>query len=611
MTTRTTTLQIIFIIANDCDVSGTYRVDIMMLITYQLLQMYSTQQLYNVMLNYAPKVACFDDHCVKIKNKCYEPCPTCPDECPKNVTKEVRDECIAEKEIYFYSPMMEYKINCPGGMGEIMSCSETQYLGALLGNMFVGFLADKYGRRRMLIISLLAGIPFLIFSALFDSVVAFYIFRFLVGVSVAGTMAVGWAFCAEMISPKHRFKLRTFTSWTNGRLLMIAVAHAAGTWRLASYWQAIAALLPLAAVFILPEPPVWLRRKEKYESEEAARKKLDWLSGFEPKEEGSSKESAPLQPQPAKRSFFTALKDKQLRLNVFVLCVMWFCAGLSTYSIDLNGEDMTKNMWIGQYLNSGLASILRIIIGFADAKFKWLGRRKVYIASMGTCILASLALLIEIRSGMKEQESRTLYFITYLVAYNSIAISWEPNYMGAAELIPTEVRATNTALLNIVTRIANVFAARTVGKWKGTEDEWAIMVVVLTSCIISFIVTTSLLKETKGISLEKVGQAKEEKSPAASDREARSPRDSEEGRGSKSGAEKGSKSGAEGDEGKPGEEGGPKEGADDKKEPGGSKEDENKKLLGGSAEGSKEAGGSKEPEKDGKQSGSAEPANDK
>ncbi|KHJ95341.1 hypothetical protein OESDEN_04714 [Oesophagostomum dentatum] len=180
-----------------------------------------------------------------------------------------------------------------------------------------------------------------------------------------GTMAVGWAFCAEMISPQHRFKLRTFTSWTNGRLLMTAVAQAAGTWRLASYCLAAAAILPLITIFILPESLAWLKMKGKYEKEGAARKRLGWLNGFEPREENSGpKESAPQQQQqaqPQRKSFLTALKDKQLRLNVLVLAVMWFCAGLSTYSIDLNGEDMTKNMWVGQYLNSGLASILRIV----------------------------------------------------------------------------------------------------------------------------------------------------------------------------------------------------------------------------------------------------------
>ncbi|KHJ82476.1 hypothetical protein OESDEN_17830 [Oesophagostomum dentatum] len=182
---------------------------------------------------------------------------------------------------------------------------------------------------------------------------------------------------------------------------------------------------------------------------------------------------------------------------------------------------------------------------------------------MGTCILASLALLVEIRSGMKEQEDRTLYFITYLIAYNSIAISWEPNYMGAAELIPTEVRATNTALLNIVTRIANVFAARTVGKWKGKEDEWAIMVVVLTSC------------ETKGISLEKIGQAGGEKSP----------RDAEEG---KTGEGKGAEGKLDGIKIEL------KEASNDKKKSDDNEEDEKEKLLGGSGESAKKAGGSYE-----------------
>lgn len=31
------------------------------------------------------------------------------------------------------------------------------------------------------------------------------------------------------------------------------------------------------------------------------------------------------------------------------------------YMIDLNGEDMTKNFWLGQYLSGALASIIRIV----------------------------------------------------------------------------------------------------------------------------------------------------------------------------------------------------------------------------------------------------------
>lgn len=60
-------------------------------------------------------------------------------------------------------------------------------------------------------------------------------------------------------------------------------------------------------------------------------------------------------------------------------------------------------------------------------------------------------------------QGSTIYFVTYLIAYNSISVSWEPNYLGAAELMPTEVRAKSTAGLNIISRVSNLIAARVVG----------------------------------------------------------------------------------------------------------------------------------------------------
>lgn len=57
----------------------------------------------------------------------------------------------------------------------------------------------------------------------------------------------------------------------------------------------------------------------------------------------------------------------------------------------------------------------------------------------------------------------TFYFVTYLTAYNSISVAWEPNFLGAAELMPTDVRAKSTALLNIISRLASVLASQMVG----------------------------------------------------------------------------------------------------------------------------------------------------
>ncbi|RCN49989.1 hypothetical protein ANCCAN_03817 [Ancylostoma caninum] len=302
------------------------------------------------------------------------------------------------------------------------------------------------------------------------------------------------------------------------------------------------------------------------------------------------------------------MQDKSLRTSFLTLLTMWFCAGLSTYSIDLNGEDMTKNLWLGQYMNSLLASILRVIVGFADARFKWLGRRKVYIISMGTCIIASIALFVELLLNMK---GTLFYFLTYLTAYNSIAISWEPNYMGAAELIPTELRATSTAFLNVVTRIANVFAARTVTLLKG-GNEPAIMIVVLASNLLSFTVTFLFLKETKGVSLDKVGALQKDQKPRTPSIKERSRSKSERGSKESKGSKESlvSKSGSKevtSDIKKEGTATGSKESgerSDEKKESGGNLSPASK----GPAEAKQDKVSDEEPKKDEKkEAGSPEP----
>lgn len=466
--------------------------------------MFSNQQLFLVFLQYTPPYGCFGGgRCVAIHNKCYQDCPTCPDVCSN--TTETREECVKSHDYYFWSAQMEYKVKCEDNFFGSVSIAEAQFSGLLLGNFFVGYIADKFGRRLMLLIALLLGIPILVLSGAVVSRSAFYMLRFLLGICIAGTMSVGWAYCSEMISPKHRFKLRTFTSWTNGRILMTLLTLAASRWRLASYYNAAASLLTLCAVAFLPESPLWLKRKGYYERESYARRHLAWMNGLDYESEKGEKKKGVQAPLVNMWEMF--FEDPELRKNFLVLAVMWFCAGLSMYCIDLNGEDMTKNLWLGQFMSAILASVIRVIVGFADDRFLWLGRRTVYILSMGICIIASAGLLIENVSNMK---GSTIYFVTYLIAYNSISVSWEPNYLGAAELMPTEVRAKSTAGLNIISRVSNLIAARVVGRLKG-KWEPGILITVLASNIFSFVVTFTWLKETKNVNLEKVTRSRRSK----------------------------------------------------------------------------------------------------
>ncbi|EYC31438.1 hypothetical protein Y032_0004g2155 [Ancylostoma ceylanicum] len=474
--------------------AGKFRTDILILITYQLCHAYTTQQLFPILLNYVPPVGCFDGHCTNIKGKCYEDCPTCPDVCP-NSTTSAHDQCVKDNEPYFESAAMEYQIYCRPFF-KSFSATSVQYAGVLIGNFIVGYCADRFGRRLVLLAALLLGIPELFLCGVIKNLIAYYVLRFAIGLSVAGTMSVGWTYCSEMISPQHRFKLRTITSYSLGRVFMVALAHVAGEWRFAIFLHGGVCILTFLLLLFLPESIIWLKRKGDYDRVEKAQRKIDWINGLKTEEE----EVVPTTTTASKVSLLDVIRDANLRVGFFVLCVMWFFGAFCEYSIDLNGEDMSKNIWIGQYLSGALASVIRLSFGIADGYLPWLGRRKVFIIGMTVCTLAAGGLIALLYLGYK---GTTLYLVVYLAAYNSIALIWEPNFVCASELMPTDVRATTTAFLGILSRVATIIASMMVA-FK-TIHEPVIMWTVLAANLINFTITARWLKETKNCNLENIG----------------------------------------------------------------------------------------------------------
>ncbi|RCN49996.1 hypothetical protein ANCCAN_03824 [Ancylostoma caninum] len=255
-----------------------------------------------------------------------------------------------------------------------------------------------------------------------------------------------------------------------------------------------------------PENGVWLYfyKVGDFERVEKAQRKIDWINGLRTGNADFSPEEQEVVPttttQASKVSLMDIIRDVNLRVGFFVLCVMWFFGAFCEYSIDLNGEDMSKNIWIGQYLSGALASIIRLSFGIADGYLPWLGRRKVFIIGMSVCTIAAGGLIALLYLGYK---GTTLYLVVYLAAYNSIALIWEPNFVCASELMPTDVRATTTAFLGILSRAATIIASMMVA-FK-TIHEPVIMWTVLVANLINFTITARWLKETKNCNLENIG----------------------------------------------------------------------------------------------------------
>ncbi|PAV69989.1 hypothetical protein WR25_10929 isoform A [Diploscapter pachys] len=389
---------------------GFYRFDILILFCYQMCHFFSIQQIFPVFLKYTPKTACDGDYCFAMpKSNCMadiKACnkTACPDLCASATTPAAKKECVEKNSFAYYkSAAMEYHYFCDHSWWNY-GPAFAQYSGVLLGNIVLGHVADKWGRKKTFIFSLLVGIPALCLSATFDSLPVFFAFRALTGVGIAGTMIVGWAFFSELVSPHQRFKLRVFSNWANARIMLTLVCLFTGEWRLSSYVSAAITCITLAiAIFVLPESHIWLKKKGRFAEAEASRRRIAAISGVEfvPQPAPELKEGE-LPPEPEKGvTILNVFQDPTLRRNLLVLWVMWFVIGMTAYLTDLSGGDMTKNFWIGQFLSGILLSAVRIILGFADGSLPWMGRRFVLLGAQSLAVFFFLCVIGFLFLGQK------------------------------------------------------------------------------------------------------------------------------------------------------------------------------------------------------------------
>src|SRR6201999_1798975 len=159
-------------------------------------------------------------------------------------------------------------------------------LGAAAGAILAGPLADRYGRKVLLIVD--AGIYAVgsILSAITPNAAVLLIARTLIGLAIGADSAIATAYISEYAPTSRRGALSMLQQWmiTVGILVSYLVAlvilklwpGSAGTvdWRLILGIGALPALVGVVLRSRMPESPRWLLRKGRYEDTQKAFAKL-------------------------------------------------------------------------------------------------------------------------------------------------------------------------------------------------------------------------------------------------------------------------------------------------------------------------------------------------
>jgi len=137
--------------------------------------------------------------------------------------------------------------------------------GAMAGNISAGPLSDKFGRKKILIVTAMLFTISALWSAMATDYISFVIARIIGGVGIGGAILIAPIYIAEIAPPKLRGSLVSLNQLNI--VLGISVAYFSNyflkdlpgeSWRWMLGVEAIPAFIYFLALFLVPRSPRWL-----------------------------------------------------------------------------------------------------------------------------------------------------------------------------------------------------------------------------------------------------------------------------------------------------------------------------------------------------------------
>ncbi|BAU29216.1 putative MFS transporter [Aneurinibacillus soli] len=310
------------------------------------------------------------------------------------------------------------------------------FIGMALGAALAGLWADRYGRKRLFIITLLVYSIATGLNAFAATLAIFMALRFIVGFGLGGELPVVTTYVLETAPQQHRAKwvvwLQSF--WAAGALVAAIISYfiiPQYGWRVGLFIGALPALYALYLRRALPETPAFTRQAITQTFGEKVR--LLW--------------SAPY------------------RRTTIVLWTLWFASVFSYYGMLLWMPSIMimKGFTLIKSFEYVLLMTLVQIPGYFVAAYcvdRW-GKKPTLVTFMTLSALSSLAF------GLSPNIWALLTSGICLSFFNLGA--WGATYAYTAEQYPTLFRATGTGWAAGFGRIGGIIAPYAVGLLIGTH----------------------------------------------------------------------------------------------------------------------------------------------
>lgn len=327
--------------------------------------------------------------------------------------------------------------------------------GVLIGAMVFGYLADRLGRRKVLILNYLQTAVSGTCAAFSPNFTVYCTFRLLSGMSLAGIALNCMTLNVEWMPIHTRAYVGTLAGYvySTGQFLLAGVAYAVPHWR---YLQLLVSV-PFFAFFVYSwffiESARWYSTSGRLDLTLKALQKVARINGKQ--EEGAKLSMEVLRTNLQKEltmskgqaSAMELLRCPALRHLFLCLSLLWFATSFAYYGLVMDLQGFGVSIYL-----------IQVIFGAVDLPAKLvcflvinsLGRRPAQMASL---LLAGICILV---NGVIPRDQSIVRTSLAVLGKGCLASSFNCIFLYTGELYPTMIRQTGLGMGSTMARVGSI-----------------------------------------------------------------------------------------------------------------------------------------------------------
>lgn len=409
----------------------------------------------------------------------------------------------------------------PSSQGLAMSIA---LVGCMIGACTCGWLADKIGRKKLLIVSALVFLLSSLLTGAFSSFDLFLVARFFGGVGIGIASGLSPMYIAEIAPSNIRGKLVSLNQMTIVLGILAAqivnwliaepipacsmASDIAASWngQMAWRWMFWAAAVPslafLLMAFFIPESPRWQAMNGQVVAATDTLTRIGGVNYAHTEMRAISIANTAIKEQAGLATLFSRPFGKVLVLGLFIAVFQQWCGTnvIFNYAQEIfqsagySVGDVLFNIVI-----TGVANVVFTIVAINIVDK--LGRRKLMlIGALGLCIIYAIL-------GLCYYLHITGFFMIVLVvaAIGCYAMTLGPcTWVLIAELFPNRVRAVAVATCTFALWVGSSTLTYTFPFLNTSLGSYGTFWIYSLVCLVGFVFFMAKLPETKGKSLEQL-----------------------------------------------------------------------------------------------------------